>query len=31
MRLKIMDIRIDGVNVFNPLEGKLDDIIECMV
>ena len=26
-----MDIRIDGVNVFNPLEGKLDDIVDCMV
>ena len=26
-----MDIRIDGVNIFNPLEGKLDDVIECMV
>ena len=26
-----MELRIDGVNVFNPLEGKLDDIIECFV
>ena len=26
-----MEIRINGVNVFNPLEGKLDDIIECFV
>ena len=26
-----MDVRIDGVNIFNPLEGQLDDIIECMV
>lgn len=26
-----MDVRIDNVNVFNPLEGKLDDIIDCLV
>ena len=26
-----MEIKINGVNIFNPLEGKLDDIIECFV
>ena len=26
-----MEIRVDGVNIFNPLEGKLDQIIDCMV
>ena len=26
-----MDVRIDGVNIFNPLDGKLDEIIDCMV
>lgn len=26
-----MEIKINGVNIFNPLEGKLDEIIECFV
>ncbi|MBR4407247.1 MAG: hypothetical protein IKT27_02935, partial [Clostridia bacterium] len=26
-----MEVKINGINIFNPLEGKLDEIIECFV